>query len=45
MHDVDLGSILGETREGKWLMDPVASVTEGNEEQNLEGRWMAPEQI
>ncbi|KAH0628670.1 hypothetical protein JD844_010082 [Phrynosoma platyrhinos] len=34
--DVDLGSILGETREGIWVMDPVLSTTEGNEEQNLE---------
>ncbi|XP_061494773.1 chromodomain-helicase-DNA-binding protein 1-like [Rhineura floridana] len=34
--DVDLGSVIGETREGMWLMDPVLSITEGNEEQNLE---------
>ncbi|XP_042305737.1 chromodomain-helicase-DNA-binding protein 1-like [Sceloporus undulatus] len=34
--DVDLGSILGETRGGIWVMDPVLSTTEGNEEQNLE---------
>ncbi|XP_060619405.2 chromodomain-helicase-DNA-binding protein 1-like isoform X2 [Anolis sagrei] len=34
--DVDLGSILGETREGVWIMDPVLSTTDGNEEQNLE---------
>nr|XP_028568103.1 chromodomain-helicase-DNA-binding protein 1-like isoform X1 [Podarcis muralis] len=37
--DVDLGSILGETREGLWLMETVLSTTEGNvenEEQNAE---------
>ncbi|KAM6474909.1 chromodomain-helicase-DNA-binding protein 1-like isoform 2-T2 [Liasis olivaceus] len=34
--DVDLGSILGETRGGIWLMDPVQSITEINEEQTLE---------
>ncbi|XP_063150649.1 chromodomain-helicase-DNA-binding protein 1-like isoform X2 [Candoia aspera] len=34
--DIDLGSILGETREGIWLMDPVQSITEINEEQTLE---------
>ncbi|XP_008102056.1 chromodomain-helicase-DNA-binding protein 1-like isoform X1 [Anolis carolinensis] len=34
--DVDLGNILGETREGIWVMDPVLSTTDGNEEQNLE---------
>nr|XP_060619405.1 chromodomain-helicase-DNA-binding protein 1-like isoform X2 [Anolis sagrei ordinatus] len=34
--DVDLGSILGETREGVWIIDPVLSTTDGNEEQNLE---------
>ncbi|XP_053145950.1 chromodomain-helicase-DNA-binding protein 1-like [Hemicordylus capensis] len=36
MCDVDLGSILGETKEGTWLMDPVLLTTEGNEEQDLE---------
>nr|XP_020670757.1 chromodomain-helicase-DNA-binding protein 1-like isoform X2 [Pogona vitticeps] len=34
--DVDLGSILGDTRGGMWLMDPVLSTGEGDEEQHLE---------
>ncbi|XP_062975057.1 chromodomain-helicase-DNA-binding protein 1-like [Elgaria multicarinata webbii] len=33
--DVDLGSVLGETRGGRWSMDPVLSIAEGNKEQNV----------
>ncbi|XP_044308373.1 chromodomain-helicase-DNA-binding protein 1-like isoform X2 [Varanus komodoensis] len=34
--DVELDNILGETREGRWLMDPVLPLTEESEEQNVE---------
>ncbi|XP_070597973.1 chromodomain-helicase-DNA-binding protein 1-like isoform X2 [Erythrolamprus reginae] len=34
--DIDLRSILGETKGGIWSMDPVQSVTETNEERTLE---------
>ncbi|XP_039222478.1 chromodomain-helicase-DNA-binding protein 1-like isoform X3 [Crotalus tigris] len=36
VYDIDLRSILGETKGGIWSMDPVKSVTEINEEQALE---------
>ncbi|XP_054858987.1 chromodomain-helicase-DNA-binding protein 1-like isoform X2 [Eublepharis macularius] len=34
--DVDLEHVLGETREGEWVMDPVLLPTEDNEDQHAE---------
>lgn len=39
--DIDLRSILGETKGGIWSMDPVKSTTEINEEQTLESKLMS----
>lgn len=40
VYDIDLRSILGETKGGIWSMDPVQSITEISEEHTLESKLM-----
>lgn len=40
MDEIDLESILGETKDGQWVSDALPAVGEGSEEQAEGSEWL-----